>query len=295
MKDKLSRFWMLFIRSFRTVKADKVLLKLPLVAGFAILLLILLVLAGAVLTALALAPELFSGIDEEWGQRIVIIDSPLKLAIYSISYWLFMFATYFCCVAFVSQVYQSVRQQPTGVRQGFVFALGRIDAILFWSLLVSAVGIALNVIQQQCNLPITMTTKLMGMAWFFACYFDIACITADPTVSSPLQVLRRSVTALKQAWGEALLGLVGFYLLSVSAIFTGAIFCSILFFIGMAVKILLWPAILLVVLIMLALLCFVFLIAAWDQTYQGLLYLHARGQLPGDEAAPQNNEALPEE
>jgi len=103
------------------------------------------------------------------------------------------------------------------------------------------------------------------------------------------------VTALKQAWGEALLGLVGFYLLTVSAIFTGIIFCSILFFIGMAVKILLWPAILLVVLIMLALLCFVFLIAAWDQTYQGLLYLYARGQLPGDEAAPQNNDALPEE
>lgn len=288
MKNILSRFGKLFLQSFRTVKADKVLLKLPQAAGVAVLLCILLAGAGIAAVTLLQRPDIYDGFNEDTVAQMMTIVSVKTFAVYFITYFLFMAVVYFCCVAFVSQLYQSVLRQPTGIRRGIAFAAGRFHVILFWALTITVINVALKMIQDHSNFLINIPVDILGMGWLFTCYFDIAGITADRTVSNPLRVVRRSLSTLRTAWGEALLGLISFYLLTVSAVFIGVILCAIIFFIGMAVKILLWPALILAGAGLLATLCLLFFITGWDQAYQGLLYLSARGQLPGEETLPAN-------
>jgi len=303
MNEKLYRCWMLFKLSYRVIMADKKLLVFPIVAGFAMMILL-----GAMITAILAAvflqmPDIFTGINQEQAASLFLIDSGLKFCILTFFGTVFATIAYTCGVAFISLVYQFMHGRPTSIRRGLMFALDRSPIIVFWALVVATVGVGFATLQQysavpmetiptvqQCGRILTaMAAKPLAMAWYIVCCFDVALITADRSVNNPWQLLRRSVSTIIKTWGETLLGLAGFYLLWLSMSFTFLFLWAIVLLLGISIKILILPVL---ISALLALLMFglIFLVTAIEQTYMALLYLYAQGQLSADDIA---REAIP--
>ena len=304
MNEKLYRCWMLFKLAYRVIMADKKLLLFPIIAGLAIMILFLTVMAGAFVTVVVQMPDIFTDINPDLARSLVMIDSGWKFGILIFFGTVFAAIIYTCEVAFVSQVYQFMHAQPTSIRRGLIFALGRSPIIVSWALVAATVGVCFAALQQYNSIPagtmptvpqcgrmlVAMAAKPLAMAWYVACCFDVALIAAERSINNPWQLLRRSVSTIIKTWGETLLGLGGFYLLWSSAPFSFLLPWAILLVLAISVKVLMLPALILMVLVGLLMFGLIFLVMALEQTYIGLVYLYAKGQLSADDIA---REAIP--
>ncbi len=282
MIDKLQRCWSLFVKSVKAITANKKLLIFPLISG-AVLLLLILLIVGGVTALLLLCPSLLTEGGEAAAEQDAQSGNPiLEFAVFAISYLIFMLVATVCNVAFVSQIFQSLRQEPVSVRAGFRFAFGRFKAILYWSLLASTVGVILNMLQERAGFLGSIALKIIGVVWAVASCFAIPCIIFDPALNNPLEVLRRSGATIKKTWGEALIGFVGFQSLIMLSVISYIIFCVAGAVAAVAVPVLIIPGVLFGGIATIALFGFIYLVSTAQQIYQSALYLYAQGQLVGD-------------
>lgn len=282
MFDKLQRSWTLFCKSLKAINTDKKLLMFPLISGAAVMLLLILIFGGF-MTLLLVSPSLVT----DGAQTATAPGNPpgnllVRTAVFAVAYLTFMLVANFCNVAFVSQIFQSLRQEPVSIRAGFRFAFGRFKAILYWSLLASTVGVILNMLRERAGFLGSIALKIIGVVWAVASCFAIPCIIFDPALNNPLEVLRRSGATIKQTWGEALIGFVGFRSLTILSILTYIVFFIAAVLVSLVMPVLIIPAMLLCGVGTVALFCFMYLVSAAQQVYQSALYLYARGQLVGD-------------
>lgn len=304
MNEKLYRCWMLFKLAYRVIMANKKLLLFPIIAGFAMMIVAMAMIAGVFTAVFLKMPDIFTNITPELAQSVIIIDSGWKFGILIFLGTVFAAIAYTCEVAFVSQVYQFMYGQPTGIRRGLIFALGRSSIILSWALVAATVGICFAALQQYNVVPtgtiptpgqfgrmlVAMAAKPLAMVWYIACCFDVALMTAERSVNNPWQLLRRSVSTVIKTWGETLLGLAGFYLLWSCTPFSFLLLWAILLALAILVKILIVPVVIIMLLVGLLMFGLIFIVIAIQQTYMGLLYLYAQGQLSADDIA---REAIP--
>jgi hypothetical protein len=118
------------------------------------------------------------------------------------------FIATFCNVAYYAQVDAAFRGAPIGFSEGLRRASTRLGAIAAWSLLDTAVGLALRAAEQ---LPYVgsaiagrIATRILEAAWSLASFFVVPTLALeDRDVRGSL---RRSVTTIRERWGEAVTG-----------------------------------------------------------------------------------------
>ncbi len=136
--------------------------------------------------------------------------SPALPAEMAALYFLSMFLATFFNVAFYSEIISALKGQGVSISRGFAVAQSRWKSVLVWSLLAGLVGWLIHKIQERLPLVGRIVTGLIGMAWSVASVFVIPVIIQEQPMLNPITILKQSAMTLKKAWGEGLIGYMGF-------------------------------------------------------------------------------------
>jgi hypothetical protein len=132
--------------------------------------------------------------------------SVFLLPIYLIS----MFLATFFNVAFYSEIIAALNGKGVSFRRGLGVARSRLPSILAWSLFAGLVGWLIRAIEERLPFFARIVTGIIGIAWSIAAVFAIPVIIQQQPMRNPLKILQQSAMTLKRAWGEGLIGYVGF-------------------------------------------------------------------------------------
>ncbi len=125
-------------------------------------------------------------------------------------YFVSMFLATFFNVAFYSEIIAALNGKGVSFQRGLGVARSRLPSILAWSILAGLVGWLIRTIEQRLPFFARIVTGFIGMAWSIAAVFAIPVIIQEQPIRNPLKILKQSAMTLKQAWGEGLIGYVGF-------------------------------------------------------------------------------------
>ncbi len=211
-RGRIRNGWALTVQSYRVLMLDKQLLVFPLLSGISCLL-VMASFAGGIWASGAAQREDFAGEATSWA---------LLFAYY--------FANYFVIVFFNSALVACamIRFQggdPT-VRDGFRAARERLAHIAAWALLAATVGVILRIIESRAEFIGRIVIALLGAAWTIATYFVVPVLVVEKL--GPVDALKRSVTIIKEAWGESIVsnasvGLITFLVVLGLVVATGAV------------------------------------------------------------------------
>ncbi|MFW2389361.1 MAG: DUF6159 family protein [Polyangiales bacterium] len=271
---KFSRTFSLMRASWEVLKQDKELLFFPLFSAIGCVL----VLASFALPILATTDLQAAGESAAAGTMEALSASDGKISADQVMYMLGLFAFY-CCNYFVIIFFNAgliacaeIRMEggdPT-VADGLRAAWARLPAILGWALVAATVGLALRMIEERSNLIGKIVAGLLGMAWSITSFLVVPILVIEN--EGPVSALKRSVSMLKQTWGEQLIGNFSFGLIFILLALPGVFLLATGFVVGNTPLIVM--AILFFVAISLAQ-------SALQGIFQAALYLYVRdGEAP---------------
>ncbi|KFN43491.1 DUF6159 family protein [Arenimonas oryziterrae] len=192
MFEKFSRSWELVKASAAVLRSDKELMLFPIISSIATLL----VLATFVIPAFAL--RLFDG----EGTRVFGMI------------WGFLF--YFCqyaviiffnCALVGAAMIRLDGGNPT-LADGFGIAKSRIGAILGYAAIAATVGMLLQAMKNKDNnFLVRLLGSGLGAAWTLATFMVVPVLVSQEI--GPIDALKKSVSLLKQTWGENAIGNIG--------------------------------------------------------------------------------------
>jgi hypothetical protein len=197
MFDRISRSFDLARSSWNVLYSDKKLVLFPMVSSLATV--IVLLSFAAPLIGLHLAGKIDLNPQNNGGQM------PWW-------FWIVTFAFYFCTyfvIVFCNSALVSCAilhfngEQPT-LGDGFRAAVSRLPQILAWALVSATVGIILKAIENAHEKVGEFISALLGTAWSVLTFFVVPILVVEKL--GPLAAISRSVSLLKKAWGEALIG-----------------------------------------------------------------------------------------
>ncbi len=187
--------------SWQVLRQDRELLWFPVFSGIA---------GAAILATIAsagfLIPELGRWIlkmAQTWQN-----GTPLEQATGIVCLFLIYFVEWFVVIFFNTALVGCALMRFSGgdptVKDGFRIAFQRLPQIVAWTIFTSAVGTLLSAIEQRLGWLGQLVIRFIGLAWAIATYFVVPVLAAEGV--GPLTAVRRSVTLLKQSWGEGLIG-----------------------------------------------------------------------------------------
>lgn len=197
---KIRGGWELAVQSWRVLMLDKDLLVFPLLSGISCFLVLASFAVGALATGISPFKDGNAATDRAgW---IVLFA--------------YYFANYFVIVFFNSALVACamIRFQggnPT-VGDGLRAASERLVHILAWVTLAATVGVILRIIQERVEIVGKIVIGLLGAAWTIATYFVVPVLVVEKL--GPFDTLERSVTLMKETWGESLVSNVGIGMVS---------------------------------------------------------------------------------
>jgi hypothetical protein len=133
-----------------------------------------------------------------------------------------MFLATFFNVAFYSEIIAALNGKDVSFQRGLATAYGRLPSIIVWSLFAGLVGWLIRSLERRLPFAARIFTGFIGLAWSIAAVFAIPVIIQEQPMRNPLKILQQSATTLKKAWGEGLIGYVGFSAVS-AAFFLGSL------------------------------------------------------------------------
>ena len=196
MFQRLSAGWQLAKQSLNVLRLDKELLMFPILSGLACL----------VVTASFAAPLIFSGMLENVAnQEGNNPAAPANLLLYGLMF-LFYFATYFIIIFFNSALVACAIIRLKGgdpvLRDGVGAAMARLPQIIAWAFVSATVGLILKIIESRSEKVGRFLTSLLGMAWSVTTFFVIPVLVVEK--AGPIEAIKRSVSIMKNTWGESL-------------------------------------------------------------------------------------------
>lgn len=279
---KLTRSWRIFRKSLTLIGKEKKLLIFPVLSACAMLLLFILIIAGVVgLVVLAggTTPEgveaAFADTGSEEGNPAL---NAVVFAIFALVYLFCMTVANFCNTAFFSEIIRGLGGENVSVSRGFGYALYRLKAIFFWSLLASTIGIILSVLERRAGLVGRIVLKLIGVVWAVASVFAVPAIVCDPELSNPFTALKRSASIIRRTWGETLIGFAGLHIITGVGVF---LFLLALFAVGALIGAAGGGAVPVItgagvgMLLFLCFFAFCYLVSVAEKVYIASLYLYA--------------------
>jgi hypothetical protein len=191
---KIGRGWQLAKMSLRVIRKDKEMLLFPALSGV-ISLLILGSFLGGMISYYG-----FTGIVDE-------ADPIILYVFFAVFYFVsFFLSTFFSACIVGAATIRMNGGNPT-FSDGIKAATGCIKQILLWTLFAATVGLILRLIQNRLGLLGKIIVGALGMAFTVATYFVVPVLVYEKL--GPWGALKRSVSVLKGAWGEALIGNLG--------------------------------------------------------------------------------------
>ncbi len=196
MFHRLASGWQLAKQSLNVLKLDKELLMFPILSGLACL----------IVTASFAAPLFFSGmLENAANQEGNNASSPAYVLFYGLIF-LFYFATYFIIIFFNSALVACAIIRLKGgdpvISDGIGAAMARLPQIAAWALVSATVGLILKIIESRSERVGQFLTSLLGMAWSITTFFVIPVLVVEK--AGPIEAIKRSVTIMKNTWGESL-------------------------------------------------------------------------------------------
>lgn len=196
MFQRLSAGWQLAKQSLNVLRLDKELLMFPILSGLACL----------VVTASFAAPLIFSGMLENVAnQEGNNPAAPANLLFYGLIF-LFYFSTYFIIIFFNSALVACAIIRLKGgdpvLRDGVGAAMARLPQIIAWAFVSATVGLILKIIESRSEKVGRFLTSLLGMAWSVTTFFVIPVLVVEK--AGPIEAIKRSVSIMKNTWGESL-------------------------------------------------------------------------------------------
>jgi Family of unknown function (DUF6159) len=208
-------------------------------------------------------------------------------AFLAVLYFVSMFFATFFNVAFYHEILNALRGRPVSLRGGLSFALGKIPAILTWSLFAGIVGFLIKTLEERLGFLGRIVMKIVGVAWSVASVFAIPVIVESDVVN-PVRALKASAGTLRKTWGEALVGYVGFQLGVLAIVLGSMVLLGGGIWVGVQLESFLVPAVLAAVWLV-GILAFGYLLGVADTVYRCALYLFAaEGNVP----APFSRQAM---
>ncbi len=228
--------------TFRFISADKEMLAVPIITGFAQFFLI-----GVVILIMIANGYSFASLEEE---------RPLTGVEYLYMFFLYVvsaFTVAYAQATITHIVYTRMHDGDATLRQGLAVAMRHAPALFVWAIISSTVGIILRTIAERSQLLMKIVVALIGATWSVLTYFVVSAIVIDH--KAPFDAIRHSGSVFRRTWGETLvtnfsLGLVFTLVIVVFAVaLTGLymimgsgggmfILCLLLFFLGLLLIIL---------------------------------------------------------
>jgi hypothetical protein len=266
MLERLSNSFALARSSWQVVKTDKKLVLFPVVSGLACLV----VLVSFMVPIGILAAQGQIDVDK-WGNRPPWWTYVVAFAFYFCNY----FVIVFCNAALVTCALMRFNGEEPTLGDGFRAAGARLPQILAWALVSATVGVILKVIENAHEKVGEFLSALLGTAWTVITYFVVPVLVVEKV--GPFAAIQRSLSLLRRAWGEALVGGIGLGLFKLLLLLPGILLLVAGMFLAAALK----PVALgvgLVVLAILYLLLFSAVAAALDTIFLSALYQYAAYQ-----------------
>lgn len=200
MFERISNGFSLAGSSWRVLTRDKHLIAFPIVSGFCFL-----------LVMLSFAVPLLTLVD--WnavGQQMQANKNKPPIWVWPVLFG-YYFTTYFvivfCNSALISCAILRFNGGNPTLGDGFRMAMARLPQIFAWALVSATVGVLLNVIESLDERVGQFVAWLLGSAWTIMTYFVVPVLVVEKV--GPTQAVGRSLSILRKAWGEALVGNMG--------------------------------------------------------------------------------------
>jgi hypothetical protein len=136
--------------------------------------------------------------------RIVLVVAGAAVA------WPITFLSAFLNVAFLAMVLDEVENGHSSVREGLAYAWQRRRTILAWSLLATAVGIVLRILQQLPGVGgiVGGIISFVGsLAWGLATFFVLPVLVMERR--GAVGSVKRSAHVFRERWGETVIADIG--------------------------------------------------------------------------------------
>lgn len=193
MFERMANGWALAKESSAVLKQEKSLVLFPLLSGIACLL----VLASFIVPVFMMGQNAggFDKLADEWG------ESPL---IY-VGVFLFYFVNYFVIVFFNSALVACAVVRFRGgdptLGTGISAAMKRIPQITGWALVSATVGMLLKALENQERIG-AIVSAILGTVWTIGTYFVVPVLVVEGL--GPVEAVKRSMSVMKNTWGEAM-------------------------------------------------------------------------------------------
>ncbi len=191
---RIGRGWQLTKMSLRVIRKDKELLIFPFLSGLTTLLILASFFVG---TVLVVGLGNFSDEMNQWWFYVFFA------AFYFVSFFIAVFFN----VAVIGCATIRLNGGDPTVRDGFRIAFENLKYILMWTLFAATIGLILRSIQQKAGLIGKFVIGALGAAFTIASYFAVPVFVYEKL--GPWKALKRSVSILRNTWGEALVGNLG--------------------------------------------------------------------------------------
>src|SRR4051812_21358529 len=199
MFEAFARSWQLMEASWRVLYTDKKLIVFPILSGLACFL----VLLSFFVPLVVLVSNGTIQVEPDDQPYVPLWVYPSLFAFYFCNY----FVIVFCNAALVSCALMRFNGQEPTITGGIGAALARLPQILAWSLVSATVGVLLKAIENAHEKAGEFIAGLLGAAWTVFTYFVVPVLVVEKV--GPFEAVKRSVTLLRQTWGESLVGGIG--------------------------------------------------------------------------------------
>ncbi len=213
--------------SFGVIRQDKEMLLFPLLAGIFSLL----------FSAALLYPTIIVVLLKHHAAGGALTDAALGVADYLILFVSYLglsfIATFFSvCVVFTTKT--RFEGGDATFMDSIKYAFSKLHLIFAWSLVSATVGLILRALDQAAErsgtagrIIIGIITSILGLVWSLITIFVIPAMVYNDL--GPLDAIKRSVSTLKETWGESIvrhygLGLIQFLFSLLGIILTVALF-----------------------------------------------------------------------
>jgi len=285
---RFKRSWILFARSLSVIKQNKRLLWFPLISSAFVCLIVLFF-----LLPLAFWDTGHSLMEaSHWrtiADHFMVMGEKndptgltlLGLACGGVVYLISIILATFLNVAFYNEILSALNGNSVCIRRGLRVALGKLKAILMWSVLAGIVGSTIKALEENLGFVGQWIMKLIGIAWSVAAVFVIPVIIREEKSVNPLKFLKQSALMLKKTWGESLIGYLGIGF-GATVVMLGSL---ALFTLPLGIAIALKSPWLIVAAVALELLCLIiisYFVQVASQVYRCALFVYAsEGVVPG--------------
>ena len=207
-----SRSWQITKMSFSVINKDRELL------AFALLSFVF----SAIFSIAMIVPSVLSEIINE-GQPVSELEVYQYIIIFATYFGLAFIATFFnVCVVYTAKI--RFEGGDATFSESIRFAFSRIGLIIRWSLLSASVGLLLNVLERAVSsfgkvgeIVGRIIIGLMGAAWSIATIFVVPILVYDGL--GPIDAVKKSMSAVKETWGENIVRSIGLGLMTFFAYF----------------------------------------------------------------------------